>query len=457
MNSVRDSCCHFLKTQLHFSNCLGIRNFADTHSCHELRQLSHEFALKHFTKVIQSEEFVSLSFDQVKTFIGADMMNTDNEESVFEAVISWINHDVLHRQHYVTDLMQYVRFPLISRDYLLMYVETNDFIRNCNQCKDLLIEAMKYHLWPERRAMYDNIRTKRRRLCGTTKVAISLGGGSLFSIHNECEVYEINRDIWTPVASMLERRARLGVGVINNIVYAIGGYDGTSDLSSVECYSPQVNTWKPVQSLGTKRSGLGVAVLSNLIFVVGGYDGASCLSSAERYDSLTNQWCSIAALMNRRRYVRAATLNGCIYAVGGFDGSIHLSSVECYDPQLNQWKMVAPMLSRRSSAGVTVVNNMLYVSGGNDGSNCLRTFERYDPQSDEWVSLCSMNCKRSTHDLIAVDGWIYAIGGNDGSASLSTAEKYSIEGNKWHPVAPMNMRRSSVGVTFCEVILPILV
>ncbi|EDV23816.1 uncharacterized protein TRIADDRAFT_50396 [Trichoplax adhaerens] len=453
MNCVRDSCCKFLKTQLHPSNCLGIIAFADTHSCNELHQLSHEFALGHFKEVIQSEEYVLLSYNQVESLISSDVMNVDSEECVFQAVMSWIDHDRANRQKYVVNLIQHVRLPLVSRDFLLLHVETNELIRNCNECKDLLIEAMRYQLWPEKRSLYQNFRTQYRRLCGTSKVAISIGGGSLFSIHSECEIYDINRDSWIPVASMAERRARLGVAVINNTVYAIGGYDGGSDLNSVECYLPQTNTWTLIQSLGTRRSGLGVAVTSNLIFAIGGYDGALCLNSVERYDPLTNQWSCVADLNSRRRYVRGATLNDCIYAIGGFDGGIHLASVECYDLNLNQWKQSASMLARRSSAGVTVVDNILYVCGGNDGSNCLRSFEKYDPEKDEWISLPPMNSKRSTHDVIAVDGWIYAIGGNDGSASLSSVEKYSIAANKWYPSSAMNMRRSSVGVAFCEVLL----
>ncbi|KAL0158270.1 hypothetical protein M9458_046346, partial [Cirrhinus mrigala] len=36
LNGVRDACCKFLLSQLDPSNCLGIRGFADTHSCSDL-------------------------------------------------------------------------------------------------------------------------------------------------------------------------------------------------------------------------------------------------------------------------------------------------------------------------------------------------------------------------------------------------------------------------------------
>ena len=69
VNPVRDACCKFLMKQLHPSNCLGIRRFADTHSCTDLLQLSQEFIMRHFVEVCETEEFVLLSHDDVRTFI----------------------------------------------------------------------------------------------------------------------------------------------------------------------------------------------------------------------------------------------------------------------------------------------------------------------------------------------------------------------------------------------------
>lgn len=48
---VRDVCCEFLKSQLCSSNCLGVRSFADAHSCPDLRDAAHSYALKHYLEV----------------------------------------------------------------------------------------------------------------------------------------------------------------------------------------------------------------------------------------------------------------------------------------------------------------------------------------------------------------------------------------------------------------------
>lgn len=105
-----------------------------------------------------------------------------------------------------------------------------------------------------------------------------LGGGSLFAIHGDCEAYDTRTDRWHVVASMSTRRARVGVAAVGNRLYAVGGYDGTSDLATVESYDPVTNTWQPEVSMGTRRSCLGVAALHGLLYAAGGYDGASCLN-----------------------------------------------------------------------------------------------------------------------------------------------------------------------------------
>jgi hypothetical protein len=43
IQEVQDFCCEFLKKQLDSSNCLGIRSFADTHSCRDLFRASDKF------------------------------------------------------------------------------------------------------------------------------------------------------------------------------------------------------------------------------------------------------------------------------------------------------------------------------------------------------------------------------------------------------------------------------
>ena len=96
--------------------------------------------------------------------------------------------------------------------------------------------------------------------------------------------------------------------------------------------------------MSTQRKHLGCAVYKNFIYAVGGRDDTTELSSAERYNPQTNQWTSVVALKSRRSGVGLAVVNGFLMAIGGFDGSTYLKSIEIYDSDTNSWKIGGSML-----------------------------------------------------------------------------------------------------------------
>ena len=102
MSSVREACCKFLMRQLHPTNCLGIRNFADTHACKELHKRSHKFALENFQEVMNTEEFLLLPFQEVngrnvtwstkiqfkvEVLISSSHLNIEKEQLVFKVKV----------------------------------------------------------------------------------------------------------------------------------------------------------------------------------------------------------------------------------------------------------------------------------------------------------------------------------------------------------------------------------
>lgn len=48
LTDVRDACCDFLQVQLHPTNCLGIRAFADLHGCLDLLSHAELYIEQHF-------------------------------------------------------------------------------------------------------------------------------------------------------------------------------------------------------------------------------------------------------------------------------------------------------------------------------------------------------------------------------------------------------------------------
>ena len=59
--------------------------------------------------------------------------------------------------------------------------------------------------------------------------------------------FDSSTGIWEESGPMLTLRSRVGVAVVNKKLFAFGGYDGSSRLSTVECYCPRVRLKKTLQ------------------------------------------------------------------------------------------------------------------------------------------------------------------------------------------------------------------
>ena len=75
----------------------GIAAFADSHSCVSLSETAINYAVNHFIDVVQGDEFLKISGEQLNRLISNDGLNVQSEERVFEAVVAWIQYDKNNR------------------------------------------------------------------------------------------------------------------------------------------------------------------------------------------------------------------------------------------------------------------------------------------------------------------------------------------------------------------------
>jgi len=133
-------------------------------------------------------------------------------------------------------------------------------------------------------------------------------------------------------------------------------------LKSVEFYDPSLDTWTRVADMSVCRYGVGVGVLDGVMYAVGGKNESEVLKLVEAY--ISGIWTSIAD-MHLSRYKpgeynnnffkenvckkcielklyfckETFTLHGVLHVMGGNDGSTYLDSVEIYDPKTNTWSI----------------------------------------------------------------------------------------------------------------------
>lgn len=58
-------------------------------------------------------------------------------------------------------------------------------------------------------------------------------------------------------------------------VYAVGGFNGSLRVRTVDVYDGVKDQWTSIASMQERRSTLGAAVLNDLLYAVGGFDGST--------------------------------------------------------------------------------------------------------------------------------------------------------------------------------------
>ena len=125
-------------------------------------------------------------------------------------------------------------------------------------------------------------------------------------------------------------------------------------LCSVECYDATLDKWTLVASMNSARSGAAVAAANKYIYALGGYNGTTQLSSVERYDPVLDEWTLVSNMLDHRSALSVASYENKLYVFGGYDGEKFHDTVEVYDCEHDQWKVVASMSMGRSGAAVVV-------------------------------------------------------------------------------------------------------
>jgi N-acetylneuraminic acid mutarotase len=191
------------------------------------------------------------------------------------------------------------------------------------------------------------------------------------------------------------------------------------DCRDVERYDPFMNKWTLMPSMIYARNRLGVGIIDHHIYAVGGSCGQQLYASVERFSPGPDgeSWVEVAPMHTARIGLAVCAHSRLLYAIGGFDGHRRLADVESYNPDTNTWKREQPLRIGRSGAAAAALAECIYVAGGYASDNVegpmqLDVVERYDTTTQQWSSVRSMNCRRSALSCVVLDKRLFAIGKN---------------------------------------------
>ncbi len=237
-------------------------------------------------------------------------------------------------------------------------------------------------------------------------------------------IYDIAADSWSSGAlAPSPVRSEGAAASHGGFFYAVGGRPVIADLDR---YDPATDTWTSLADMPTGRAGLGVAVVGNAIYAIGGRTGASpcsggTLDTVERYDIATDTWSTVASLPSARSDLAAVAHGGRIYVFGGCtDFGTVLADVDVYNPTTDTWSTApADMITARASMyGAAAKGGTIYVVGGwTPVLGQVATNEAYKVASDTWSTALAMPSPRAEMGVVSHGGRIYTVGGGIFGAS----------------------------------------
>lgn len=212
---LRNACSNFLRSQLDSGNCIGIRQFADLYSCVELERAAREFVNQNFMEIMNNDEFLQLSFINLAELLHSDKLQVRSEEDVFVAFETWLYHDYDARKDLVPDILQCIRFPQLSLEFLQSKVYSSHYIKNNTRCHRILAEVMNES--PEKLPKH----LTRKRALPRSVYAIG-GRNSVECQLNTLERYDIYENEWIIEPSMNLARTAVGAASFNGLLYTVG-------------------------------------------------------------------------------------------------------------------------------------------------------------------------------------------------------------------------------------------
>lgn len=101
--------------------------FAKAHFCQDLAQKAETYLLRNFNEVsVLSEEMLQLSLEDFKSIVSHDYLNVKSEDTVWEAILRWIDHDPEKRKQHIVTLMQTIRLGLLGKYIIVRFPEDKE-------------------------------------------------------------------------------------------------------------------------------------------------------------------------------------------------------------------------------------------------------------------------------------------------------------------------------------------
>ena len=143
------------------------------------------------------------------------------------------------------------------------------------------------------------------------------------------EVYNPSVDLWTTLSPMPTAR-QCDIALIDDKIYAFGGYNGSSGLTTIEIYDIGNDSWSTANDMPYDLSAYHLASFENFVFLFGDYDDH--IDEVNMFNANDDSWIKLSTNFTGRRHAAVVRNGDWIYVIGGYDGNTVFDTVEKCKP-----------------------------------------------------------------------------------------------------------------------------
>ncbi|XP_010549492.1 PREDICTED: F-box/kelch-repeat protein At1g30090 [Tarenaya hassleriana] len=185
--------------------------------------------------------------------------------------------------------------------------------------------------------------------------------------------YEMDRNRWTVLDSMLTPRSFFASGVIDGMIYVAGGNSADLfELDSAEVMDPSDGNWHPISQMGTNMASYDAAVLNGKLLVTEGWLWPFFVSPrGQVYDPRSDSWETMAVGLREGWTGSSVVVYGRLFVVS----ELERMKLKVYDSDSDSWETIEgpalpeqickPFAVNSNGNRIFVVGRNLHVAVGN--------------------------------------------------------------------------------------------
>lgn len=200
------------------------------------------------------------------------------EREVYNAVLKWVKYDEDARYPKMEHILFAVRCQFLTPNFLKEQMRNCAVLKKVPACREYLERIFKDMTLHKKSGV-------RERKPNTTRMIFISGGYYRHSL-DILESFNVDDQKWTALPALRVPRSGLGAAFLKGQFYAVGGRNnspGSSyDSDWVDRYDPVTEEWRPCAPMSVPRNRVGVAVMDELLYAVGGSAGSEYHNSVEQ-------------------------------------------------------------------------------------------------------------------------------------------------------------------------------